>query len=135
MRAARGAAGGRTAATSATAPTTRPVTRRRSIWPWLIALGAVLAVAVGGWFLYDNVQNQIEDNKPLAVQQYTGIVESKAVDLISADGFEPKVRRLPNDDQPVGIVFEQSPTEGTSLDEGRHRHDPRLDGQEERERA
>ena len=28
-------------------------------------VGAVLAVAVGGWFLYDNVQNQIENNKPL----------------------------------------------------------------------
>ena len=53
-----------------------------------------------------------------AVQQYTGIVESKAVDLIIDDGFEPKVRRLPNGDQPVGIVFEQSPIEGTSLARG-----------------
>jgi hypothetical protein len=29
-------------------------------------------VAVGGWFLYDNVQNQINENKPVTVQQYTG---------------------------------------------------------------
>jgi serine/threonine-protein kinase len=94
------------------------VSRRRSIWPWLLALGAVLAIAVGGYFLYDNVQNQIENNKPLPVRQYTGIVERKAVDLISADGFEPKVRRLPSNDTPVGIVYEQQPTEGTSLDRG-----------------
>ena len=64
------------------------------------------------------MQNQIENNKPLPVRQYTGIVERKAVDLISADGFEPKVRRLPSNDTPVGIVYEQQPTEGTSLDRG-----------------
>jgi eukaryotic-like serine/threonine-protein kinase len=94
------------------------VARRRTIWPWLLALGALLAVAVGGYFLYDNVQNQIENNKPLPVRQYTGIVERKAVGLITADGFEANVRRLPSADTPVGIVYEQQPTEGTSLDRG-----------------
>ena len=64
------------------------------------------------------MQNQINENKPLTVQQYTGIVESRAVNLIIDDGFEPKVQRLPNGDQPVGIVFEQSPIEGTSLARG-----------------
>jgi serine/threonine-protein kinase len=92
--------------------------RHRSIWPWLLGIGAVIALAVGGWFLYDNVQNQIEDSQPLVVQQYTGILESKAVDLIIQNGFEPKVRRLPNADQPEGIVYDQSPTEGTSLAKG-----------------
>jgi beta-lactam-binding protein with PASTA domain/predicted Ser/Thr protein kinase len=94
------------------------VPRRRTLWPWLLALGALVAVAFGGYFLYDNVQNQIEKNKPLPVRQYTGIVERKAVGLITADGFEVKVRRLPNNDTPVGIVYEQQPTEGTSLDRG-----------------
>jgi serine/threonine-protein kinase len=92
--------------------------RRRNWWPWVVAAGAILAIAVGGWFLYDKVQNQINENKPVTVQQYTGIVESKAVDLIIADGFEPKVQRTPSADQPVGIVFEQSPIEGTSLARG-----------------
>ena len=95
-----------------------PVNRRRNWWPWLIGLGALIAVVIGGWLLYDNVQNQIDSNKPIVVQQYTGILESKAVDLIIHDGFEPKVRRIPNGDQPVGIVFDQSPTEGTSLAKG-----------------
>ena len=44
-----------------------PPVRRRSMWPWLIGVGAVLAVAVGGWLLYDNVQHQIDKNKPLVV--------------------------------------------------------------------
>ncbi len=92
--------------------------RRRSPWPWVIGALALVAVAVGGWLVYDNVQHQIDSNRPVRVQQYTGIVESKAVSLITADGFEPKVRRLPNGDQPVGIVFEQSPAEGQDLAKG-----------------
>ena len=95
-----------------------PVARRRSLWPWLLALAALVAVAIGGWFLYDNVQKQIDENKTVVVQQYTGILEVRAVDLIISDGFEPKVRRLPSNDQPVGIVFEQSPVEGTGLAKG-----------------
>ena len=51
--------------------------RRRIWWPWLLAAGAMLAVAVGGWFLYDNVQNQIDENKPVTVQQYTGISRAR----------------------------------------------------------
>ncbi len=95
-----------------------PVPRRRSLWPWLLALGALIAVAAGGWLLYDNVQKQIDSSKPVHVQQYTGIVESRAVNLILDDGFEPKVRRMPNGDLPAGIVFEQSPVEGTGLTRG-----------------
>ncbi len=95
-----------------------PPVRRRSIWPWVLGLAAVVALAVGGWLLYDNVQKQIDDSKPLVVQQYTGIVESRAVDLIVGDGFEPNVRRVPNSEQPAGIVYEQSPVEGTGLAKG-----------------
>ena len=94
------------------------VPRRRNIWPWLIGLGALVALAAGGWFFYGSVQRQIDDSKPLRVQQYTGIVENRAVSLITDDGFEPNVRRVPNGDQPEGVVFEQSPVEGTSLARG-----------------
>ncbi len=95
-----------------------PGARRRSVWPWVLALGALLAVAAGGWLLYDSVQKQIDSNKPLRVQQYTGILESRAVNLIRKDGFEPNVRRVPNGETPVRIVFEQSPVEGTGLERG-----------------
>jgi serine/threonine-protein kinase len=92
--------------------------RRRSPWPWVLGILAVAALGLGGWLLYDNVQKQIDEGKPLVVQQYTGIVESRAVDLILGDGFEPKVRRVANGDQPAGIVYEQSPVEGTGLAKG-----------------
>ena len=95
----------------------------------------ILAVAVGGWFLYDNVQNQIDENKPLAVQQYTGIIESKAVDLIiagrlRAEGATPAERR-PARRHRLRAVADR----GDEPREGRDRHDPGLDGQEDRDRA
>ena len=91
------------------------VARGRAWWPWLLGFGAILALAVAGYFLYDNVQNQLEQSKPVAVGDYQGLRESNAVELIVGDGFEPKVRRLPNADTQVGMVYDQEPQPGTRL--------------------
>ena len=56
-----------------------PVSRGRGIWPWLLIAGAVIALAVAGWFLYDRVQEQIDSNAPVSVNDYRGIQESLAV--------------------------------------------------------
>jgi serine/threonine-protein kinase len=90
----------------------------RAWWPWLIAAAAAIALGIGGWLLYDNVRDQIDANEPVAVNLYTGILESKAVAAIDADGFEPRVRRLPNADTRPGYVYEQDPEEGTKLPKG-----------------
>ena len=47
--------------------TTRSRRGGRSIWPWLLALGLIIAGAVGGWFLYTKIQDQLNSNKPIAV--------------------------------------------------------------------
>ena len=47
--------------------TTRSRRARRSIWPWLIALGLIIAGGIGGWFLYTKIQDQLNKNKPVAV--------------------------------------------------------------------
>ena len=41
--------------------------RGRSFWPWLLALGLIIAGAIGGWFLYTKIQDQLNANKPVAV--------------------------------------------------------------------
>ena len=87
----------------------------RAWWPWLLALGAAIVVGIGGWLLYDNVQDKIDANEPIAVDNYSGILETRAVDLIVRDGFEPRVRRLPNADARPGYVYEQEPEPGTRL--------------------
>ncbi len=95
-----------------------PVAHGRSWWPWLLGLGALVALAVAGYFLYDRVQNQIDESKPVAVAEYRGLVEAKARDLIVQAGFEPKISRLPNGDVAIGIVYEQEPDPGTRMAKG-----------------
>jgi serine/threonine-protein kinase len=95
-----------------------PVSRGRGAWPWLIALGAILALGVAGWFLYDRVQDEIASSKPVAVNDYQGIQETLAVANITEDGFEPRVTREPNDEVAEGYVFAQQPEPGTRLAKG-----------------
>jgi beta-lactam-binding protein with PASTA domain len=90
----------------------------RAWWPWLVAAAAAIALGIGGWLLYDNIRDQIDANEPIAVNIYTGILESKAVALINGDGFEPNVRRLPNADAQPGYVYQQQPDPGTKQPRG-----------------
>ncbi len=95
-----------------------PVSRGRGIWPWLLIVGAVIALGVTGWFLYDRVQEQIDSNAPVSVNDYRGIQESLAVENITNDGFEPRVTREPNEEVAEGYTFAQQPDPGTRLAKG-----------------
>jgi serine/threonine-protein kinase len=90
----------------------------RAWWPWLLVVGAALLLGIGGWLFYDNVQDRIDANKPVAVDNYTGILELNAVKLIREDGFQPKVQRLPNADARPGYVYDQQPEPGTRQPKG-----------------
>ncbi len=92
--------------------------RGRSWWPWLLALGAAVAIGIAAWLFYDNVRDQIDANEPVAVDNYTGILESRAVPLIVGDGFDPNVRRLPNGDVEKGYVYDQEPAAGSRQPKG-----------------
>ena len=63
-------------------------------------------------FVYDDVRDRIDANEPVAVDNYTGILEQNAVDLIVGDGFEAKVVRRPNADVQPRYVFQQDPSRG-----------------------
>jgi serine/threonine-protein kinase len=90
----------------------------RAWWPWLLAAAAAIALGIGGWFLYDNIRDQINANEPVAVGLYTGILEKNAVALIDKDGFEPNVRRLPNEKVQPGYVYQQDPDAGSKQAKG-----------------
>ena len=90
----------------------------RAWWPWLLALGAAIALGIGAWFVYDDFQDRIDANKTVAVDNYTGITEENAVALIVGDGFEAKVRRLPSGDARPTYVYEQDPEPGSRRPKG-----------------
>jgi serine/threonine-protein kinase len=92
-----------------------PVSRGRSGWLWLIALGIVCALGAGGYFLYQKIQDQISSSKPIRVGQYSGLHEANARALVVRDGFQPRTQRESDEDVPPGDVIRQDPTEGTRL--------------------
>src|SRR3990172_7233279 len=97
-------------------PHYEPPSRSRPIWPWLLGVGAVLALLVGGWFLYDSIQSQLKDAETVAVPYVVGLQQAQAVNLITEKDLVPRVRRVSNSDVEEGFVFAQNPTEGTRVD-------------------
>jgi len=93
-----------------------PPSRSRPVWPWLLGVGAVVALLAGGWFLYDSIQSQLKDAETIAVPYVVGLQQAQAVNLITEKDLIPRVRRVSNSDVEEGFVFAQNPTEGTRVD-------------------
>src|SRR5207245_812414 len=92
--------------------------RRRAFWPWLLALLFVAAAIVGGYFLYNEIQNQISGAKSVRVERYVGLREILADQKIRSLGLIPNVVRQPNPDIPETYVFRQSPVPGSKTNKG-----------------
>ncbi len=95
-----------------------PPRRKRSIWPWLVAVALVGAAVVAGWYVYMQIQDQLKSNQPVAVENYVGLHEPDAVFKINERGLTPHVVRRPNETQPETIVYEQDPAPGNRIDKG-----------------
>ncbi|HEX6664756.1 MAG TPA: PASTA domain-containing protein, partial [Gaiellaceae bacterium] len=94
--------------------------RRRALWPWLVALVFVLGAIVGGYFLYDQIQQQLSGSKTIAVESYVGIREIDADQKIRNIGLKPQPVRQANADPrfPATYVFRQSPQPGERTQKG-----------------
>ena len=95
-----------------------PQVRRRSIWPWVLTLGIVLAVSVAALYLYNAVQEQLNEARPVAVPYVIDLLEPLAYEKIADAGLKPEVRRKPHEEFAIGKVYEQSPQEGERIDKG-----------------
>jgi beta-lactam-binding protein with PASTA domain len=93
-----------------------PTVRRRSIWPWLLTLGALVVLGIGALYLYNAVQDQLNAAKPVAVPDVRGLLEPLAVEKILDEGLRVRVRRLPNGEVPVQRVYDQTPAPGERID-------------------
>src|ERR687884_838467 len=59
-----------------------PPERRRPFWPWLLALGLLVAAGFAGWVAYDQIRKQLNASKQITVDRYIGERESVARDQI-----------------------------------------------------
>ncbi len=94
-----------------------PPPGRRSIWPWLLALGLVVAAAIAGLYAYNRIQDELNANKPVAVPLLEGKEEALAVNDILDRDLEPHVvRQYRPDDTEKGKVFDQDPEAGERIE-------------------
>ena len=95
-----------------------PPTRRRPVWPWLLALLLVVLAGVSGWYAFGQIQDSLGGESTASVPFVVGQREDLALQNILEKGLEPEVHREPHETVKIGVVFEQSPDGGVRVDQG-----------------
>jgi serine/threonine-protein kinase len=122
-------AGASTAATMITRPRTvtappvyRPpadyyeeATRRRSVWPWLLGILACAIAAVGGYLIYQKIQDQLDKSQPIAVVDVRNLYQGLAKQKLQAQGFDVKTEKESSDTVLPDRVVDQSPSPGSRI--------------------
>jgi serine/threonine-protein kinase len=89
-------------------------TRRRPIWPWLLSLGLVAAVAVAFWIVY----SQLTSNTPVPVPAVTGIREQLAITKIKDAGLNSESLTETSKTVAAGYIIRQKPLESARVQPG-----------------
>ena len=92
--------------------------RGRSIWPWLLALGLIIAGAIGGWFLYTKIQDQLNSNKPVAVPDVLLLQQDLAKLKIEQAGLVAQIVKGTDETVAPGQVADEEPPSGTKIGKG-----------------
>jgi eukaryotic-like serine/threonine-protein kinase len=92
--------------------------RGRPFWPWLLVLLLLIAAGLTGWFVYQQVRDELGEAGTVGVPYLIDLRETQAVGQILEAGLEPDVIREPNADVEAGFVFEQTPDFGEKVESG-----------------
>ncbi len=95
-----------------------PPRKRRRFLPWLLVLLLLAAAGIAGWYVYNQIQDQLEAREPVGVPNVVGLQEERAVRLIENAELEPNVERQPSNDVGRGIVISQNPDAGVRIQKG-----------------
>ncbi len=88
-----------------------PPRRPPRIWPWLLALLLLVLAGLAAYLLI------VRDDDKAVVPKVVGLTESQARARLAEEELEMDVDRRPSEKK-AGIVFAQSPGQGTQLNEG-----------------
>ena len=92
--------------------------RGRPVWPWLLVLLLLLAATLTGWFVYQQVQDELGEAGEVGVPYLIDLRETQAVGQVLDAGLVPEVRRQPSEEAEEGFVFRQNPEFGAKVDAG-----------------
>jgi eukaryotic-like serine/threonine-protein kinase len=92
-----------------------PPRRRRPVWPWVLSILLLIAAGAAAWFAYTKIQDQLNENKPVAVPLVAGLNQGPAVNKLQNAGLTPSKHFHASSDVPKGEVISQSPVAGTKV--------------------
>src|ERR687891_430666 len=95
-----------------------PPRKRRRWVPWLLVLLLLAAAAFAGWWVYSQIQEQLEASEPVAVPNVEGIERELAVERIESAGLEAEVEEQASSDVEAKFVISQSPDAGARIAPG-----------------
>ena len=99
-------------------PYDEPPRKRRRWVPWLLVALLLAAAILAGWWVYNQIQDQLEAAEPVGVPNVVGIERDLAVQQIEDAELEASVEEQPSTEVDQGIVIEQSPPAGSRIAKG-----------------
>jgi serine/threonine-protein kinase len=99
-------------------PYDEPPRKRRRWVPWLLVALLLAAAILAGWWVYNQIQDQLEAAEPVGVPNVVGIDRDLAVQQIEDAELEASVEEQPSTEVEQGIVIEQSPPAGSRIAKG-----------------
>jgi serine/threonine-protein kinase len=86
--------------------------------PWLLVLLLLAAAAFAGWWVYSQIQEQLEASEPVAVPLVEGLEREQAIGVLERAGLQAEVEEQASSDVEPNIVISQSPEEGARIAQG-----------------
>jgi beta-lactam-binding protein with PASTA domain/predicted Ser/Thr protein kinase len=95
-----------------------PPRRRRRYVPWLIALLFVAAAAAAGWYVYTQIQEELDASRPVGVPEVVGLRQELAIEQIRKVGLVPVLEQESSTEYARGFVARQDPGPDKRLPKG-----------------
>jgi serine/threonine-protein kinase len=89
--------------------------RRRPVWPWLLPILLLIGTVVVGFVVYQQIQDQLNDTKPIAVPNVEGLRTSLAVNQLEERNIQYELEEGFSTEQPKGFVYDQNPEGGKRI--------------------
>ena len=89
-----------------------PPRRRRSLWPTILGLLALVIAAAGGYLIYHRVISTLGGSSTVAVEDVRNVAKSNAELLLHAEGLLVRFTRSASTTVADGLVIKQDPGPG-----------------------